>query len=295
MGFNTGNTSIYVADNFEYFRKAVYLAFDGYCDYKYIEEQSTWFVFTRIDPEMEMTYRVEKGSVEESVFLSDKTTIDQCIYVKPVQITDCNKNQVAVLLSDDGYGAEVTNRLAVNVGSPTVGVRGSPTVIIGQQVAESFDLYKQDFVKNNGSSNLNIDGSSSSVVFTFDAIQEHDIMVHEIRVALTCQDITMDGNSFCSGSKLSNGVLVEIIAQDILYHVYNITQNEDWFFFNSPQGMLLNNTGPKDAMQAGFYFGNTITLKAGSSDKVRVTIRDDLTGNNMPNFFKVKVFGNIIT
>ena len=47
-------------------------------------------------------------------------------------------------------------------------------------------------------------------------------------------------------------------------------------------------------MSAGFYFGETMTLNAGSDDKVRVTIRDNLTGNQMPSFFKIKVFGNYV-
>jgi len=293
MVYNTGSTPTYTADNFDYFRIAVYRSYDGYCGYRYIEEQSNWFVFANIDPELEMIYRVEKGSTEEIAFLSDKTIIDQSIYVKKSQLTDGSKNAVGVLLDDDGYSSSPKNRLAVNIGRAGVEIRGTPTVVIGQNVPDDFSDYIQEYVRDSGgSTDLNIDGSSTPVVFTFGADAERDILIHEIRVTLTCQDITMDGISFCSSPVLDNGVLIEVVADGTTYYVYNIVQNEDWLFFNSPQGMLLNNTGPKDVMSAGFYFGESMRLHAGhGNDQVRVTIRDDLTGNQMPNFFRVKAFG----
>ena len=82
-----------------------------------------------------------------------------------------------------------------------------------------------------------------------------------------------------------------IISGGNEFVVFNILQNEDWLFFNSPQGMVLNNTGPKDLMSAGFYFGESMTMYHGTNDQVRVTVRDNLTGNQMPNFFRIKVFG----
>jgi len=208
-------------------------------------------------------------------------------------IHDTDGYNVNVLLDDDGYKTETANRLAVNIGHAGVSVRGTPTVVIGQNVPEDFSDYVQEFVVDSSDNpNLNVDGDPTPVYYTFTNETSRDILVHEIRVALTCQDITMDGASFCTAPALDNGVLIEVISDGQTYTVFNITQNEDWLFFNSPQGMLLNNTGPKDVMSAGFYFGESMTLHAAAvNDRVQVTVRDDLTGNQMPNFFRIKVFG----
>lgn len=209
-----------------------------------------------------------------------------------VELFDANGNPVTVLLNDDGYTAPSVTRLAVNIGSPEVGIRGTPTFVIGQEVPTEFGDYLQDFVTDPyGNYDLNVDGSVTPVEFTIEADGYRHISVSELRVALTCQDIIMDGGSFCSAPTLSNGVLIEVISSGQTYTVFNIVQNEDWLFFNSPAGLTLNNTGPKDLMAAGFYFGDSMTLEPGSNDKVSVTIRDDLTGNQMPNFFRIKVFG----
>jgi hypothetical protein len=209
----------------------------------------------------------------------------------PIKVTD-GIGTAAILEQNDGYDAPVVSRLAVNIGSPEVGIRGVATVVIGQKIPIDFANYLLRFVTDgSGNSDLNVNGSVTPKVYTYPADATADIELSEVRVSVTCQDITMDGNSFCSSPKLTNGVLIEVVSDGVTYSVYNIKQNEDWLFFNSPTGLLLNNTGPKDVMQAGFYFGGILLLRAGTSDMVRVTIRDNLTGQQMPNFFKVAVYG----
>lgn len=209
-----------------------------------------------------------------------------------VEIFDADENPVTVLLEDDGYTAPSVNRMAVNIGSPNVGIRGTPTFVIGQEIPTDFGDYLQSFVLDSeGGKDLNVNGSVTPVEFTVDADAYRDVQVNELRVALTCQDIIMDGGSFCSSPTLTNGVSIEVISSGNTYVVFNIQQNEDWLFFNSPAGLTLNNTGPKDLMSAGFYFGKSMILHSGSDDKVKVTIRDNLTGNQMPSFFRIMVFG----
>lgn len=209
-----------------------------------------------------------------------------------VELFDANENPVTVLLNDDGYTAPSVTRLAVNIGSPEVGIRGTPTFVLGQEIPEEFGDYLQQFVENStGGIDLNVNGSITPVEFTVEADAYRSIQVNELRVALTCQDIIMDGGSFCSSPTLTNGVSIEVVSGDETFVVFNIRQNEDWLFFNSPAGLTLNNTGPKDLMSAGFYFGKSMILNSGSGDKVRVTIRDNLTGNQMPSFFRIMVFG----
>lgn len=210
----------------------------------------------------------------------------------PIKVTN-GTYTATVLHNDDGYSSPSVDRLAVNVGFPQVYMKNIPTVIIGQRLPVDYANYVNTFIQNIGSANLIVNGSVTPVVFTFPADAYKDIQLSELRFAITTQDFTFDGKSFGSTTMLTNGVLVEIVAGGVTYFVANIKQNEDWLFYNSPTGVTLNNTGPKDILAMGFFLGDNLVLKAGTSDCVRITIRDNLTGGgaNELNYFRAKAFG----
>jgi len=204
--------------------------------------------------------------------------------------------EVTVLLDNDGYDSPVANRLAVNVGSPTMNIGDMPDVVIKPQFPGNPTRFSIDFVRNNGSPSLNVDGSDTPVVFSFDADAYQDTIVHELRVGVTTQDFVFDGTKFGLKDSLDNGVLIEVVLSGQAYELANIKLNEDWLFFSNSSagvGTILNNTGPKDVMAVGFGF-ESVTLSAGSSDQIRVTIRDDLSGGGATalNYFQIKVFGS---
>jgi hypothetical protein len=198
-------------------------------------------------------------------------------------------------VTNDGYGNPIGSSYDQDVGSHRLLVNpGTVSVSVGPQVSGDPTNIVSDFVKNNGSPDLLVNGQQSPVIFTFDADSLKDIEIQQIRAGVSAPDIIFDGDSFAGSGSLSNGVLVELFVDGQAYEINNISINEDWLFFsNSGGGLLLNNTGPKDVMSAVFNFKPNCILKAGSSDKIRVTVRDrlNLGGSNALSYFQIKVFG----
>ena len=69
-------TNIIEAESFTFFREAVTASWGNATSYKYIENASTWTVFSEVAPETIITYEVGKGSGEETTFLSEQATVD---------------------------------------------------------------------------------------------------------------------------------------------------------------------------------------------------------------------------
>ena len=69
------NLSLQAADSFEYFREAVKASYGNYYSYKYIENTQSWTVYTELVPELVLTYDIDKGSDEETLFLSEKPSL----------------------------------------------------------------------------------------------------------------------------------------------------------------------------------------------------------------------------
>ena len=125
---------------------------------------------------------------------------------------------------------------------------------------------------------LLVDGSTTPVDFDFDADLTQDIKLFEIRFLLTGQDLRLDGSSFGASSALTNGIRMAVISNGVETEMGVVKINED--FFQLPFSKFLFDTaGPKDFLSLAQEFGGVVTLKAGDPvvDRVRVTVRDDLT------------------
>jgi hypothetical protein len=204
------------------------------------------------------------------------------------------KSPVAILYDAAGNAISTVvqdgvRRLAVDV----VQADGQAiTVTVGQDVPADLNRYISALALSSGSSNLIVDGSGTPALFDYGADPTKDISLTELRIVASCQDITFDGASFGGLAALTNGLLVQLINANGTQTVFNIKTNEDFLFFPSPVGMLLNNTGPKDVFAAGFFIGGSI-LRAGTTDKVRITVRDNLTGGGAAEFkyLQARIFG----
>ena len=201
----------------------------------------------------------------------------------PVVLYDAAGNAIDVPLVNG------VRRLAVDVQQDD---GQSITVTVGQDVPANLNNYVSTLVTAGGSSNLIVNGSVTPVYFDYLADPTQDIALTEIRIIAACQDIAFDGATFGGKPSLPNGLLVQLINVYGTQTVFKIQTNEDFLIFPSPVGTLLNNTGPKDVFAAGFYIGGSI-LRAGTSDKIRITVRDDLTGGGAAEFkyLKARVFG----
>lgn len=159
--------------------------------------------------------------------------------------------------------------------------------------ASSADLVN-DFVKNGGSDDLLVDGDPTSVEFTYLADATDDIAVEEIHFTLVSTLLTFGAGNFGSDSgPLTNGVLVQVTHNNgTVTTLYNLVENESFVNFATPGGFQFIN-GTRDLISSLYAVEGALILKAGTSDKVSVTVRDDI--DKAGNYFKCYVKGNSLS
>lgn len=151
------------------------------------------------------------------------------------------------------------------------------TVNLGTSIPSDPSNLVIDFFEDGGSSHdFLVDGSGTSVVFTFGPSGSEVWSLQEALVVFTSDDFEFDGASFGPNTLLTNGILIELVQDASVVELFNIRQNED--FLRTPGRLpLVNNTGPKDVLSSTLSFGGLIKLDAATSDVIRATVRDDLT------------------
>jgi hypothetical protein len=152
---------------------------------------------------------------------------------------------------------------------------------------------RNDFVREPGdSANLLVDGDPTPVVFTYDADVTYDISIQEVKFVLVSNSITFGSNYFgATVGPLANGLLVEIISDGNTGTLGNIQQNEDFVNFASPGGFDWV-VSSKDMIYATYLIGGGLKLKANTTDKVRVTVRDDIDAAGV--YLQCFVKGNLL-
>jgi len=144
------------------------------------------------------------------------------------------------------------------------------------------------FCMNGASANLRVDGSVTSVVFTFAPTGTDVYAIKELLVVFAADDFEFDGLSFGPNTLLTNGVKIETVINSVTTELFNIKQNEDFLRFPG-RPPIVNNTGPKDVLAASFGFGGSVKLHASSSDSINVVVRDNLTSVKY-KYFTATVF-----
>ena len=123
-----------------------------------------------------------------------------------------------------------------------------------------------DFVKNGSSPSLLVNGSSTSVVFTYPAHSTYDISLQEIKFVMASNSITFGSGYFgATSGPLTNGLLVEITAGGSTGTAYNLVQNECFVFFATPGGYNWV-VSSKDMMSSAWLIGGGLKLIHGPSD-----------------------------
>lgn len=171
---------------------------------------------------------------------------------------------------------------AVRLGVDATLAPGQSVSTIGVPVVAS-NIVRQK-CKNGGSPDLLVDGSGSDIEFMFDADPTDHLAIQEIRFVFVAEALKTEGDKFGDKDDLSNGVLLEIRSGGVTTELANIQTTEDFLSFYSPGGITFEQNGSKDFLVAGFYLGGAIQLKAGTSDFVKVTIRDDLSDLSFKHF-----------
>jgi len=152
---------------------------------------------------------------------------------------------------------------------------------------------KNDFVKNGGSPDLLVDGSVTPVEFTYDSDATDDISIQEIHFTLASNSITFGSDYFgATSGPLTNGTLVQVVTELGTVDLYNLKQNESFVNFASPGGFQWV-VSSKDLMSSAYVVGGGLVLRAGTTDKVKVTVRDDIDSAGV--YFRCFVKGNLLT
>jgi hypothetical protein len=159
-------------------------------------------------------------------------------------------------------------------------------------VAPNPESIKNDFVKNGGATSLLVDGSTTPVVFTYDADSTKDISVLEVKLVLASNSVTFGTDYFgATSGPLPNGLLIEVTSNGNTGTVALLKQNEDFVHFASPGGFEWV-VSSKDMMSALWLVGGGLKLYAGTADNIKVTVQDDIDTAGV--YFKCFVKGNLL-
>jgi len=216
----------------------------------------------------------------------------------PQVLYDASGNAVAVILDNSIYRLETRSKLSGQVQGAGAEVnvtviqdtetaaekrlqteaRLAPgsTVNIGTSVPANPGDLVIDFCKNGGSENMLVNGSVTPVNFDFLADPTSTLAINSLLLVFSANDFEFDGASFGSITKLTNGILLQTIISGVTTTVFTLKQNEDYLRVPG-RTPIVNNYGPKDILAVDLAFGGLIKLAAGSADKIRVVVRDNLT------------------
>lgn len=130
--------------------------------------------------------------------------------------------------------------------------------------------------KGGGGYDMRVDASGGDISFSFPSDGSKDIHLQNIAICMSCSSIDLDGDSFASGDALTDGILVKATVNDgQVLDLATFKLNEDFrrlLLADLAQGSV------NDNMTGIVNFGGDMVLKAGTSDKIEVIVRDDLTG-----------------
>lgn len=149
-----------------------------------------------------------------------------------------------------------------------------------------------ELLLNGSSEDMVVDGSSTPVIFSYNAEATYDVQLTSLRLVFSAAFFDFIGASFGKGGgALSNGIEVKITANngDFVSTMAVLKVNEDFLRLLE---FSISQSGSTDVMAASVVFGGRILLKSGSSDKVEVTINDNLTaGSRGIYYFTANAYG----
>lgn len=135
-------------------------------------------------------------------------------------------------------------------------------------------------------SDLRVDGSTTPVDFTFEAIADYGLIINEVGFVMAANSIVSGSEKFAGLSALINGVTCIYYDGTDELEMDRLNVNEDFMHFSSPGGY---NFWPlnKDQIIAQRYLNGVIRLAADSTEKLILRIADDLASGI--DYFKCRV------
>lgn len=224
----------------------------------------------------------------------------------PEYIVDSSGNVVGVVLDDTVYRIQADSKIAKGssalvhldaIDTTTGKGRLKSTLYSPEGEAVAFNSLPSNpasvnnaFVLDGTEASLLVDGSSTPVVYSYDADSTYDISIQLVMFIMTANTIVFGENKFGVITGLTNGLKVEITSNSNTGQIINMQSNECFTIFSGNNYQKI--TSSKDMLTAAFIVGGSFILKAGTSDKVAVTVQDDLT--TAANCLKCYVMGNLL-
>lgn len=158
-----------------------------------------------------------------------------------------------------------------------LGISGSVTVTPG-----ALNKIYSKYAKNGTSSALNVDGSSTPIIFQIFADSSEDIFVDQLLLYGTCAGIKF-GQFLSINNALNNGLLIVIKSDDLVTTFDTITTTEEMqsIFASGAKGFQMFQTPALDSFSAVKEFITPFPIRAqgtfSTDDYIKITVRDNLS------------------
>jgi hypothetical protein len=145
-----------------------------------------------------------------------------------------------------------------------------------------------------GSPNMNVDGSVTPAIFTKGSDATYDISLVALNIGFSTGNFDWNGAGFGDGGSLTNGLLIEATVNNgVSITLANIKLNEDFTRICSIP--TITQAGVTDHMLIVFNFTGTLSLKAGTADNIKMTVRDNLAlAARDVKYLTATVLGNLV-
>jgi hypothetical protein len=137
-------------------------------------------------------------------------------------------------------------------------------------------------LKNGGSANMAVNGSSTPVVFSYSPGNDLDVEIHSMCLIAEFTGTPAIGNKFLADAvgTLTNGLLLEAKDGDVSFSFGTLKRTRDLIEISTPQGGFNIISGTTSLVQIFIFIPPGMRLvKQGAfpnDDFVRATVRDDL-------------------
>lgn len=145
-----------------------------------------------------------------------------------------------------------------------------------------------------GPNSLIVNGSVTPQVFYLGTDPIKNTTLTEVRFTFTCLSIGWGGTDFGKGGgALTQGVKIELITNNGVYVDFGtIKVNEEFLMLPVRTSVVLDQSGNRDVLALSIDLGGLAILRAGTDDRIQITVQDNLTGGTRDiNFFKFAAYG----
>lgn len=173
-------------------------------------------------------------------------------------------------------------QLVDSSGSNIASVSAAGRLAVDANVSTSPKGVVETYLANGASYEMNINGSGTPQAFQWQPTANHDVEI--VSLSLIVEEPTISfGTTFFGATSLSNGLLIEMKAEDTTYTIANLQYTRDTVVWSAPGGFDLFAASP-DMCRVYHAFPSGLLLKKSGTyvnpDYIRITVRDNISSLN---------------